>query len=103
MKHTIAHEFDTAMAKKVTDHAFAEYARRYPDYQPTLRWASDQRADIAFNAKGIKLSGAMVLEPGSIVMDLDVPFLFRPFQKKAMEVIEREVQVWLGKARSGQV
>jgi hypothetical protein len=103
MKHTIAHEFDTAMAKKVTDLAFAEYARRYPDYQPTLRWASDQRADIAFNAKGIKLSGAMLLEQGSIVMDLDVPFLFRPFQKKAMEVIEREVQIWLDKARSGQL
>lgn len=103
MKHTIAHEFDTVTARKVADHAFAEYARRYPDYQPTLRWASDQRADITFNAKGLKLNGAMVLEQGSIVMDLDVPFLLRPFQKKAVEVIEREVQVWLGKARSGQL
>lgn len=103
MKHTIAHEFDTATAKKVTDQAFAEYARRYPDYQPTLRWVSDQRADITFNAKGLKLHGAMVMEQGSIVMDLDVPFLFRPFQKRAVEVIEREVQLWLGKARSGQL
>ena len=103
MKHTIAHEFDTATAKKVTDLAFAEYQRRYPEYQPTLRWTSERHADVAFNAKGVKMSGAMDLTDGNIIMDLDVPFLFRPFQKKAMEVIDREVQTWLGKAREGQI
>ena len=46
---------------------------------------------------------AFVNQYDGIVMDLDVPFLFRPFQKRAMEVIEREVQVWIGKARSGEI
>ena len=103
MKHTIPHEFDTATAKKVTDLAFAEYQRRFPDYHPTLSWVDENRADVAFNAKGVKMTGAMLLEQGNIVMDLDVPFLFRPFQKKAMEVIDREVQVWLAKARTGEI
>lgn len=103
MKHTIDHDLDPATAKKVTDRAFAEYSNRYPDYQPTLRWASDQRADVSFNAKGIKLNGSMDISPKAIVLDLDVPFLLRPFQKKAMEVIEREVKVWIGKAKAGQL
>ena len=103
MKQVIPHDLDMPTAKRVVDRAFAEYQSRYPDYQPSLRWVSDQQADVAFNAKGIKLSGAMSLEPGSITLDLDVPFLFRPFQKKALEVIEREVRVWLEKARAGEL
>jgi len=103
MKHIIQHDLDTPTAKKVVDRAFAEYESRYPDYRPQLSWVSDRRADLAFNAKGVKLSGAMEIDPGSIALDLEVPFLFRPFQRKAIEVIEREVRVWLGKARSGEI
>jgi hypothetical protein len=76
---------------------------RYPDYKPTLVWASERRADITFNAKGLKLDGAMLIEVRAIALELDVPFLLRPFQKKAMEIIEREVQVWLAKARAGEI
>ena len=98
MKHVITHGLDMPTAKKVTDKAFEEYRRRFPNYDPSLRWVSDRKADVNFNAKGIKLSGAMLIEEGSIVLDLDVPFLFRPFQKMAIEVIDREVHVWLAKA-----
>jgi len=103
MKHVIQHDLDTPTAKRVADRAFAEYRTRYPDYRPTLEWVSDRRADVTFNAKGVKLNGAMEIDPGSIALELDVPFLFRPFQKKAMAVIEREVRVWLGKARAGEL
>jgi hypothetical protein len=103
MKHVIQHDLDMPTAKQVTDRAFAAYQERYPDYQPTLSWVSDRRADVAFSARGIKLGGSMSLEPGSIALDLDVPFLFRPFQKKAVEVIDREVRVWLARARAGEL
>jgi hypothetical protein len=103
MKHVIQHDLDTPTAKRVVDRAFAEYQTRYPSYQPTLDWASDRRADVTFNAKGVKLAGAMEIDPGSITLELDVPFLFRPFQKRAMEVIDREVRRWLDKARAGEL
>jgi hypothetical protein len=64
---------------------------------------NDQRADVSFKAKGIKLAGAMHIEARAIALELDVPFLFRPFQKIAIEVIEREVLVWLEKARAGKI
>jgi hypothetical protein len=103
MKHTIPHDLDQAMAKRVVDRAFAEYSTRFAEYQPHLRWVSDKRAEVGFNAKGVKLSGAMELEPASIGVELDVPFLFRPFQKKALEVIGDEVRRWVGKARAGEL
>jgi hypothetical protein len=103
MKHVIPHTLDIPTAKKVTDRAFAEYSSRYPQYHPTFQWANDRRADIGFNAKGIKLKGAMEVADGQITMELDVPFLLRPFQKIAIEVIEREVKVWIGKAKAGEI
>src|SRR5262245_56120567 len=103
MKHVIPHDLDMTTAKKVTDRAFAEYRSRFPDYEPELHWVSDRRADVRFNAKGIRLNGNMSIEEKSIALELDVPFLFRPFQKKAMEVIDREVKVWIGKAKAGEL
>lgn len=103
MKHLIPHDLDMPTAKKVADHAFAEYKGRYPEYQPQLRWVSDALAEITFNAKGIKLNGSFGIEPGNIALDLDVPFLLRPFKSKAIEVIEREVKVWLVKAKAGEM
>jgi hypothetical protein len=103
MKQRIPHDLDMPAAKRVVDRAFEEYQRRYPGYQPSLRWVDDQHAEASFDAKGVKLKGAMLLEPQSITLELDVPFFFRPFQKRALEVIEREVHIWLDKARSGAI
>jgi hypothetical protein len=103
MKHEIPHTLDVATARKVADRAFAEYKSRFPDYEPTVNWVSEQRADIRFNAKGVKLNGSLELVDKAIIMELDVPFLFRPFQKKAIEVIDREVKTWIGKAQAGEL
>lgn len=103
MQQLIPHDLDVPAAKRVVDRAFEAYRLRYPEYQPSLRWVDDCRAEVSFNAKGIKLQGTMLLAPKSITLDLDVPFLLRPFQKRALEVIEREVRVWLEKARAGEI
>jgi hypothetical protein len=103
MKHVIPHDLDLPTAKRVVDRAFDEYKARFPEYKPSLTWVSDRRAEVSFNAKGIKLHGSMELEPNAIALELDVPFLFRPFQKVALEVIEREVRAWVAKARAGEL
>jgi hypothetical protein len=103
MKHLIEHDLDLPTAKRVVDRAFGEYKSRFPDYKPSLVWVNERRADVAFHAKGVKLAGGMQLEPAAIALELDVPFFFKPFQKVALEVIEREVRLWVGKARAGQL
>jgi Putative polyhydroxyalkanoic acid system protein (PHA_gran_rgn) len=103
MKHLIPHDLDTATAKKVTDRAFEQYKAKFEAYSPTLRWADDRRAEIAFNVKGMHVGGTMSLEDREIAVDLDVPFLLRPFRSIALEVIDREVKAWIDKAHAGQI
>lgn len=103
MKHLIRHHLDIPTAKKVTDRAFSEYRHRYPQFEPRFHWVNDSRAEVTFNAKGVKLKGAMEVAENEIALELDVPLLLRPFQKRAVEVIEREVKVWIGKAEAGDI
>src|SRR4051794_867884 len=101
MKHLIEHDLDLATAKKVTDRAFAEYKTRFADYDPTLRWVSDTKAEIGFSAKGLHLGGSMQMLKAAIEVELDVPFLLRIFQKRAIEIIDREVRLWIDRAHQG--
>ncbi|MFW6049620.1 MAG: polyhydroxyalkanoic acid system family protein [Myxococcota bacterium] len=103
MKHVVKHDLDQEKAKKAAQKAWEAYSERFSEYNPQANWTSDTHADISFQAKGIKLKGALDLEPNQIVMDLDVPFVLRVFQKKAVSVIDREIQTWVAKAKAGEI
>jgi hypothetical protein len=103
MDHRVTHDLDLETAKRVTDKAFESYSERFPNYKPTLEWVREKKAAITFSAKGIVLAGSIVLSEGAIDLGLDVPFLFRPFKKKAMEIVENEIENWIQKAKDGEL
>ena len=103
MKHTVTHDLGQDKAKRVAQAAFDAYKARFAEYQPKANWVNDRRADISFSVKGISLKGSMEVGPSTIDMDLDVPFLLRPFKGKAMGVIEEEIRKWIGKAKAGEI
>lgn len=103
MKHQIAHDLDVSLAKEAAVRAFEAYQKRFTNYHPTMQWDTDKKARIGFSVKGVKLEGWIDILPRAIELDLDVPFLFRPFKGKAIEVIEREVRNWLAKAKNGEL
>ncbi len=103
MKHAVPHGLDADLAKRAVDQALQSYAQRFSEYQPKVSWPSAQRASIQFSVKGITLKGAVDLRPKSIDLDLNVPFVLRVFKKKAIAVIEREIQTWLDKAERGEL
>lgn len=103
MKHEIAHDLDSNLAKEAAVRAFEAYQKRFAGYHPTMQWDDDRKARIGFSVKGVKLTGSIDILPRAIEIDLDVPFLFRPFKGKAIEVIEREVRNWLVKAKNGEL
>ena len=39
----------------------------------------------------------------SIDMDLDVPFLLRPFKDKALGAVDQEITAWIDKAKRGEI
>ena len=102
MKHTIPHDLTPALARQAGEKALESYKAKFPEYHPNAVWTGDT-ANVSFKVKGVSLSGRMAIVGPVIELELDVPFLFRPFQKKAIEVIEREVMEWLVKAKAGQL
>jgi hypothetical protein len=103
MKHEIPHDLDIATAKTVTARAFESYRARFAEYRPKLEWVTDRNARIEFKVKSWTLNGSIGLRAGSIELDLDVPWLLRPFRNTAIEVIEKEVRIWIAKAKAGQL
>ena len=102
MKHSVPHDLGKDLAKKAAAAAFAAYQERFAKYNPTAVWAGD-RAQISFSAKGITLKGSIDVTPSSIDIDIDVPFLLRPFKSVAQDAVEREITRWVDKAKRGEV
>ena len=103
MKHSVSHDIGQELAKKATVAAIETYQKKLAKYEPTANWVSDSRVEIAFRAKGVSLAGRVEVLPKSIEMDLDVPFLLRPFKGKALGVVEDHIRRWIGKAKAGEL
>jgi hypothetical protein len=103
MKHVVPHGLGQDKAKQVAQAAFESYRTRYAKYEPQATWRDDRHAQITFSVKGMKLTGSLQVNPDDIEMDLDVPFMLRPFKGKALSVIEEEIKKWVSKAKAGEI
>ena len=75
MKHVVPHGLGFETARKVAEHALADYKQRFPQYQPSARWMDDNHAEITFSVKGLSLKGEIDVSADVIEMELEVPFL----------------------------
>lgn len=100
MKHTVSHDLGQERAKKVTESALSTYAEKFAKYSPKTTWTTPNKANISFSVKGMSLSGAVEVKEKTIELELDVPFLLKPFQGQAISVIEGEIKTWLAKEKA---
>jgi len=103
MKHAVPHDLGPERAKLVAESAIAAYEKRFQKYNAKARWVGPTRADISFNVKGMSIGGTLEVKANAIEMDLEVPFLLRPFKSTAVSVIEDEIKVWIAKAKAGEI
>jgi hypothetical protein len=103
MKHTIKHPLSRDLAKRATEKAFEAYGERFSKYNPTATWSGDYSAQVGFEAKGVKLGGTIDIREGGIDLEMNVPFVFKPFRKKAVDIIESEIRNWIKKAEDGEL
>lgn len=103
MKHKIHHGLSPDLAKKAIDKAMEAYSERFADYNPRFAWKTEQKGQLGFSAKGVKVEGEIEIAGDEIFVDLEVPFLLRVFKGKAIDVIDREVKKWVEKARAGEL
>ena len=103
MKHAVLHDLGQDEARKVAEAAFNSYKARFAEYNPTVTWSNQRHADISFKVKGVKLKGGVEIKDSSYDLELNVPFLLRPFKGKALGVIEEEIKKWIKKAKAGEL
>ncbi|MFP4598892.1 MAG: polyhydroxyalkanoic acid system family protein [Persicimonas sp.] len=103
MKHSIEHGLDKDLARKATRKAFESYEKRFAKYNPTSEWVTEDKANVGFSAKGINVEGAIEITDDDVVLEMDVPFILKPFRKKAVGVIDDEIQEWIAKAKRGEI
>lgn len=103
MKHTVPHDLSMDLARKAADHALASYQQRFPQYEPKVTWTTDNTARVEFHVTGMSFNGLFEILPKDISMDMEVPFLLRPFKNKALDIIENEIRTWVQKAKNGEI
>jgi putative polyhydroxyalkanoate system protein len=102
MKHIVVHDLGREQARRVAEAAWKSYSERFANYSPSVDWQGDT-AKIGFNIKGVSLKGAIEVHDTDIALDLDVPFLLKPFKGQALRVIEEEIRRWIEKSKRGEV
>ncbi len=102
MKHTVNHGIDKPLARKATEKALESYKERFAEYNPTVTWRTEDEARVEFKAKGMTLKGNFLLTDSDVNIEMDVPLLMRPFRKKAVDVVEKEILAWVAKAKNGE-
>jgi hypothetical protein len=104
MEYSVDHGLDDrARARQVVDKAYESYKERLAEYSPSIKWLDDERAKIGFRVMGKAIDVMVSIDDKQVRMTGDLPFLFRPFQKKITGVIGREVEKWIAKAKAGEL
>jgi len=103
MQHEVHHGLGIELAQKAVRAAWQSYALRFAKYSPKASWTSETTAQVSFTVGGSAIDGTIHVRAQHVVIDLSVPLLLRPFRKRATEVVEREILVWIQKARAGEL
>ena len=103
MEHKIHHGLDQETAKKVADRAITTYCKKYTEYNPQFKWASETVGILSFTAKGNTLKGTVSIVGSDIVVNMNIPWLASLFVKPALKVIDAEVAKWVQAVNSGKL
>lgn len=95
MKQSVTHHLTKDGALSTTIEALESYEKKYRDYQPKILWLTKYSAEITFKLKGAQLKGLIEIDDHNIWLDMDIPFLFRPFKSQALNIIRHEITTWL--------
>jgi hypothetical protein len=101
VEHRVPQEVGRELAKQATMAAFAAYAERYGHYRPKAEWVGDYKALVSFRVQGFELCGTVEFREREIGLAMDLPMLLRPLRAKALGRIERELELWCGRAKAG--
>ncbi len=91
MKHIIKHSLGKDKCIDTVKSAIESYSSKYSAYSPKAQW-KDNVSNVSFSAKGMSIKGTICVNDNDIEVDLEVPFLLRPFKDKAISIIDSEIK-----------
>lgn len=100
MKHAVPHPLSRTDAKRALDLAWSEYSQRFAKYSPQLDWLTAEHARIVFHALGKRTEAQVRVLEHALEIEMDVPFMARPFVGRATAAIDREVARWIAKVQA---
>lgn len=102
MDHVIKTGLDVETQKTTLDQAFAEQTKKYPQYSPTFKWTGETEGLFSFKpTPSMEIEGKVLVSENEIgIKFTKLPFLAKMFKGKAIELVEKEVQVWVEKAKA---
>ena len=104
MQHIIKHDLSPELAKKAANQAAEYYTKKWEKYDAKTTWTSDTHAEITFHVKGVGVAATVDMLPGEAIIDMtQVPLLLRPFKNMALDVIQKTMEKWIDKAKSGEL
>jgi hypothetical protein len=104
MKHSVKHGIsDLSRVKTVIEKAYDSYKERLSDYNPQLAWIEEHSAKVSFEIMKKKIEARFKIEPKEVLIEGDIPFLFKPFEGKIKSVVGNEVEKWVKKAEAGEI
>lgn len=102
-QHRVPHGLPLEVAIQATRAALDSYRHRFPGAAPGGAWDDERTGRLWFEVAGKRLDGRIRIDEQAIELELDVPLVFRPFRKKALEIIEQEIALWVDRARRGEL
>jgi hypothetical protein len=94
MQHIIEHDLSPELAKKAAEKAAEHYTQKWAKYDAKTTWTSDTHAEITFHVKGVSVAATDMTK---------VPLLLRPFKNMALDVVQKTMEKWIGKAKDGEL
>lgn len=103
MRHSIKHDLPPEQLKLAVEKFADEYQARFREYDTQVEWLSEDKVEVRFKVKGIKLAGTLELLPQEIALEMKVPFALQLFKGRAIKTIEETVAPWLERAKRGEL
>ena len=103
VRHSIKHDLSPDQLKLAVQKFADAYVARFREYDTQAEWTGNDRMEVRFKVKGVKLSGTLELLPREIGIDMKVPLPLQLFRGKAIKTIEETVTPWLEKAKRGEL
>ena len=103
VRHSIKHDLSPDQLKLAVQKFADAYVQRFREYDTEAQWVGNDRMEVRFKVKGVKLAGTLELLPREIGIDMKVPLPLQLFRGRAIKTIEETVTPWLEKAKRGEL